>query len=57
LENEDSKGNCILFYTLLDKNYQMAEFLIDKGAQIDYVNKHGLTPLHLMVELFLEEQT
>ena len=50
LNIEDTKGNTILMYMLMQENFKMASRLILRGANIEYVNKSGKTVLHLCVE-------
>lgn len=46
--NESKKEENILAYNAMQK-YRTAELLIEKGANINFVNSKGLTPLHAAV--------
>jgi ankyrin repeat protein len=45
----DRYGNTPLHYAARLKNPELIEMLLDAGAEIDPVNKDGLTPLRLML--------
>jgi ankyrin repeat protein len=55
-DSENFGGVSILSILLLRENYHMANYIIEKGANIDYVSSKGKTSLHVMVERKLEEQ-
>jgi ankyrin repeat protein len=47
---ENSKGQTILSIYILRENLKFASKLISRGSNINYVNKMGLTVLHMAVE-------
>lgn len=55
LNEEDANSITILVHHLFSNNLKMASRLMVRGAKIDYVNKNGLTALHLCVENKLKE--
>jgi ankyrin repeat protein len=47
---KDSLSNNALMYAIKDKNYEMTEYLIDKGAEVNSINKNEETPLILAIK-------
>lgn len=45
LDEEDANSLTILMHTLIEKDFKMARILLNRGADIDYVNRNGFTPL------------
>ena len=46
VNSKDSKGRTFLHYAFIENNYNIAELLLEKGANSSYSDKNGWTPLH-----------
>ena len=46
LRETDTKGNTALYYAALNQNLQMCKFLLEKGANPNFVCENGNTPFH-----------
>jgi len=49
LNEEDANSLTILMHRLIEKDFKMARKLMNRGADIDYINRNGYSPLHLCV--------
>ena len=50
LDLEDYNGTTILVHQVQNEQYTMASRLISRGANMNYVNTNGKTPLHILIE-------
>lgn len=50
-------GDTALHIAVVDKLYQVAEFLVERGARLDVKDKRGFTPLALATSTALQFQT
>ena len=50
LNEEDVGGYTVLTHQVILKNFKMATILLSRGADINYVNSHGLTTIQICVE-------
>lgn len=46
----DSEGNSPLLVSTKRKNFEMGEYLVNHGAQIDSMNKFGESPIGICIE-------
>jgi hypothetical protein len=50
LEIKDEEGNSLLHISVLDNIYDLVEYLLIKGANVNAQNNNGDTPLHLVIK-------
>jgi len=51
LNEEDANSLTILMHRLLENDFKMARKMLSRGADINYINRNGFTPLHLCVKM------
>lgn len=56
LDIEDLNGITIFVHVLQQENFTMAQRLLKRGSNINYVNSNGQTALHICIENKLMEQ-
>jgi ankyrin repeat protein len=49
INKKDSNGNTLLFYTILKEDIETIEYLINNGANVNYKNNKGKSPLGLAI--------
>lgn len=49
INKRDSNGNSLLYYAILKQDFDTIEYLVNNGANVNYKNNAGISPLNLAI--------